>query len=85
MTLLAFNNKLKPTIIRTIIENKFNVYLNEKEHDQTCGFVTIKRKLLRDACEENTISGIAAFANKNKWHEGLVDGDAHVANFDVSR
>ena len=49
VTLLTFKNEFKPTIMRTIPENKFNVTLNEKERNQTCAFVARKRLLLRDA------------------------------------
>ena len=47
-------------------------------------FITGKRELLRDAWEENTISGVTTFVNNNQWHEGLDDKDTCVANFDVS-
>ena len=52
VSLLTLNNKFKPTIIRTIIENKFNVSLNETERNQTHGFINRKRNLLKDSCEE---------------------------------
>jgi len=83
VSLLILNNKFKPTIIRIILENKFNVTLNEKERNQTCGFIARKSLLLRDVWECNAISGVTAFANKNQWHKGLDDDDACVANFDV--
>ena len=51
VTLLTLNNKFKPTIIRTIIGNKSNVSSNEKEHNQTCGFITRKLELLSDEFE----------------------------------
>ena len=81
--ILALNNKFKPTIIRTILENKFNVSLKEKERNQTNGCIARKRLLMEDAWEENTISGVAAFSNNNQQHEGLDNDDACAENFDV--
>ena len=51
VTPITLNNKFNPTIIRTIIENKFNVTSNEKECNQINGVITRKRLLLRDAME----------------------------------
>ena len=84
MTLLTLNNKFKHTIIRAILENKFNVSLNEKERNEKNGFITKKLLLLRDTWEENTISDITAIVNDDQWHEVLDDEDTHVASFDVS-
>ena len=84
VSLLTLNNKFKPTIVRTIIENKLNVSLNEKERNQMRGFVTRKNELLRDICEENTISGIVAFVNNNQWYGCLDDDGACEENCDMS-
>ena len=40
--------------------------------------------MLRDTCEESTISGVASFFNNNQWHEGLDDDDACAAKFYAS-
>ena len=65
VSLLKLNNKCKPACVSIIIENKFKVALNETERDQSNGFITRQCNYLREACEENTISGVKNFANNN--------------------
>ena len=72
-----------PTIIKGIIEDKYEVVLSKKEFMQLQSYIARRKNKLKDGYEDNTLSGLLQFCIDNSYEASSCGNKMHITDYTI--